>query len=192
MIINHGLLLGLNKVLKHNEGSQQLLKRYVNYSFKLSLAGFMICALIDNDGLMVEPPHNTCYTVEINLPLSCAAYLINQDKLAAFRQIYLQGNREFGFELLQILVNLNMPSVTLSPALLFVITPFMQFIQALKDNLTLMRYNATTSISEYLLFETEDLVTRFELAEFCTAVDELTINVDRLMAQTKLLMARNS
>lgn len=191
MIINHGVLLGLNTVLKHNEGSQQLLKRYATYSFKINLSGFMICALIDSDGLMIAAAPNDYYTVEITLPLRCATYLINHDKLAAFRQIHLQGNREFGLELLQILVNLNMPSVTISPALLLTITPLVQFIQTLKDNLVLIGHNATTSISEYLLFETEDLVTHFELAEFCTAVDELTMNVDRLMAQTKLLLARN-
>ena len=50
-----------------------------------------------------------------------------------------------------------------------------------------MAGNAVTSIKEYLLYETEDLITHHEMKDFCQAVDELNNRVDILKARINLL-----
>lgn len=202
-MLNALILSALNKILQHNEGSINLLKQYTNHSFKLSIAGLVgFYAAIDIDGLFVDPseqkynkastqnhepyePYHQKYTVEITIPLACANYVVNQDKLAAFQQINFTGNTQFGRELLEILSKLHFSGVydTLPPLLQPVMIKLEQVILVIAKSIILLQHNASHSISEYLLYETQDLVTRFEIEEFCNQIDELNNRVELLRAK---------
>lgn len=188
MIFSHLLLKVFNKILTYNESSILLLKLKAGKSFKLNLPGLSFSGLIDVDGLLTEPLTKE-YNVEITLPLMTASYLINQDKLATFKQISFVGDVALGREILEILSNLRFSGIyaTLSPNILFLITPLNKIILSVKNSLLLLQHNATHSISEYLLYETEDLVTQYEIEEFCNAVDDLNNRVNLLNAHINLL-----
>lgn len=188
MIFGNSLHLIFNKILSSNEGSLNILRKYHGKSFKLNLIGFHFSGLIEADGLITKPVDET-YTVEITIPLSTASYLIHQDRLATYKEITFHGDQAFGRELLEILSNLHFSGVysNASPVTLLFVNQFSKAIQAIKNNLSLIQSNVGTSVSEYLLYETEDLVTHYELEEFCNAVDELNSRTDRLTARINLL-----
>ena len=53
--------------------------------------------------------------------------------------------------------------------------------------LTLTLNNASNSIKEYLLYETEELITKFEINHFCEQVDALRAKSEILEQKIQLL-----
>ena len=181
-MINTLTLKLINKILESNQGSRKLLIRDSGKSFKINLAGFCICSKIDIDGYLISPDDEK-FTVIINIPLDASTYLVNQDKLAVYKKINFAGDTKFGRKLLEIIANLHLSgiySTVNSPLALAALNQISNLIKIIQESLGLMLNNATSSIKEYLLYETEDLITQYENTKFCDAVDSLRADVDRL------------
>jgi len=187
------LIATLNKILENNQGSRNLLQQHAGKSFMLNIIGFNLRAKIECDGLF-SAPLNDNYTVTINIPLNAATYLVNQDKLAVFKSISFKGDKHFGRKILEILSNLHSTGiyVTKSPAMTFVINQLNTIFSWLREHIKLVVTNASTSITEYLLYETEDIAERYEIAKFCNEVDELRNRVDVLTQRLNLLAVKSS
>ena len=189
MIFDHQIRFIFNKVMLLNESSIIKLKMHQGKSFQITLLGISFEALIDVDGSLIKPSSPN-HTVKILAPLSLATYLINQDQLNAFSQIKFIGDNSFGRELLEILSNLQLSAIYKENSLerSLILNKINQIIQFSKNNLHLLHCNISKSISEYLLYETEDLVTHYEIDEFCDEVDHLGNRVDILKARINLLL----
>lgn len=164
-----------NKILEHNEGSVNLLKHYSDKSFKLNLAGMSITALIAQNGLLQTTDESDEFDVDVFIPAATASYLLNQDKLDAFKKISFHGDIEFGRALLEIMANLHLSGLyaNASPSAGLMLSQIGKVINMLKEQMLLVGQNSSNSVTEYLLYESEDIVTRYEIQDFCDNVDDL-------------------
>ena len=185
------ILTFLNKVLESNEGSRNRLMAYAGKSFQIRLPFLSLSASISAKGLFESAE---TYTATIDIPLTAASYLINKDKLAIFKQIRFSGDVVFGREILEILAALQFTGVIYNnsnPLTMLAVNKFISILTALKNQMQLLSSNASHSISEYLLYESEDLVTRYEMEGFCTGVDDLSARTERLNAQINFLLKQS-
>ena len=182
------ILILLNKVLLANESSQKLLTKNQGKSFRLVLPVFSISAIINANGLLDIHTKDE-FSSTITIPTSIISPLINQDKLALIKEIDISGDKNFGLFILETLSKLNWNIIDQDkiPGGRIVIGTLSTFFNNLKSQLQLVAGNAVTSIKEYLLYETEDLITHHEMKDFCQAVDELNNRVDILKARINLL-----
>ncbi len=179
------ILLLLNKVLTSNASSQHLLAKYYNKSFRIIFPVFSISAVVEKNGSLGLYEQNEVDST-IKIPLSSLNYLINQDKLAIIKQIEINGDKNFGLFLLELLSKLNWNIIDHDkiPGSKILVNFFIK----LNEQLQLVATNAAHSITEYLLYETEDLVTQYEMNDFCREVDELNNRADILKARINLLL----
>ena len=69
------------------------------------------------------------------------------------------------------------------------LTKLEQIFTHIHNQLRLINHNSAHSISEYLLYESTDIVTRHEITNFCNDVDDITNRFDRLNQRLNLLLA---
>jgi len=172
----------INKTLETNQGSRKLLTNDSGKSFKINLVGFGVAGKLDIDGFIIAPDDKE-FNVIINIPIDASTYLINNDKLAVYKKINFTGDTKFGRKLLEIIANLHLSGIYSkvdSPLALAALNQISNLIKMVRESGKLMLNNATTSIKEYLLYETADLITKHENTKFCDAVDHLRADVDRL------------
>lgn len=183
------ILMLLNKILLSNESSQNLLAKHHNKSFCLVFPVFSISAIIDKNGLLDNHKAEDIDSI-ITIPYSTINYLINQDKLALIKEIDISGDKNFGIFILEVLSKLNWNIIDQDkiPGGRIIISTLSTFFKKLNTQFQLVAGNAINSIKEYLLYETEDLVTSYEMTDFCQAVDELNNRVDILRARINLLL----
>ena len=183
----------INRILHSNEGSVRLLQQHYGKSFVITMPFLSLHAQIDSDGLLIPPTGHETSTVVISIPLATATYLIDRDKLATFKHITCTGDADFGRKLLEIFSNLNIAAFygNESPTTLYAIAKLRTIITIFKQTISLLAHNASQSVVEYLLYETEDLITQYEMDEFCSGVDDLTERVNRLNAQINLFIKRS-
>lgn len=194
MLITNILLPILNKLLRHNEGSRNRLKSYQGKSFNLNIIGFYITGVINNEGFIARCNQDANvdgdYDIAIIVPASIASYFIHNDKLEVFRQITFHGDTKFGRDLLEILSNLHFEGVyaTLSPLNGLILQQLAKVFAGIKDYFILVNKNMATSVSEYLLYESRDIVTSLAIEEFCVEVDELKSRTDLLAKKVNQLI----
>ena len=183
------ILLLLNKVLSSNEGSKSLLAKNHGKKFRIIVPIFSLNAIIGYNGLLDNYDGNEFDTI-IKVPFSVFNYLINKDKLALIKQIDISGDKNFGLFILEVLSKLNWNIIDYDniPGGILVAKTISSFFLQLKNQFQLISGNAVNSVHEYLLYETEDLVTHFEMNDFCHGVDELNNRTDILKAKINLLL----
>ena len=184
----------LNKILEHNEGSIDLLKQYSGKSFNLNLVGMTITANINDAGMLNVAENIENYTAGVFIPPATATFLVNQDKLEAFKKISFHGDVEFGRVLLEIMANLHLSGLysNSSPVAGIMLSQLGKIISTLKEQMLLVGQNSTNSVSEYLLYETEEVVTRYEIQDFCDNVDDLNNRLNLINQRINLLLTRSS
>jgi ubiquinone biosynthesis protein UbiJ len=181
-MINNLAIKLINKILDSNQGSRKLLIHNSGKSFKINLVGFSVAGKIDIDGYIISPDDKE-FTVIINIPLDASTYLVDKDKIAIYKKIGFAGDTKFGRKLLEIIANLHLSGIysqVNSPLALAALNQINNLIKIIQEFLGLMLNNATSSVKEYLLYETGDLITQHENTQFCDAVDDLRSDVDRL------------
>lgn len=188
-MLNLGIKL-FNKVLAINQGSRNLLAKYAGKSFYLNISGILhLKAIIDNNGFLGPCSTQTDYDSIITVPLDTATYWLDLDKIGLYKKINFSGDSLFGSELLEILANLHFSglyNVSHSPIILTLANKIEQILKQLTSQVQLMYRNSTQSICEYLLYETEDLITNFEHERFCDNVDDLrdrTVHLEQQIAR---------
>lgn len=172
-------------VLASNTGARGLLAKHKGRNFKLMLPGFSIAAVCDIDGYLLEHNLND-YDVLIGIPLHSASFLIDQDKLSVYKKLSFSGDTTFAYELLEIFSKLHLDGIYTkldSPVMLFALHKLTNLSRAITNYLQPLVANTNNTVKEYLLYETQDLVTRFENDQFCSDVDTLRSRSDRLEQQ---------
>jgi len=198
MLINTLSLKLLNKLLESNESGRSLLSKYAHRSFCLIVPGFNIKALIDESGFLSHTIDDSQYDVSIHIPISSATYLVNNDKLELYKKIEFHGDSNLGRELLEIIANLHFSglyNLSSSPFKLIIVNKLHHIFETIKQQIKLMRTNTSTSVREYLLYESEDLVTHFEHDSFCNEVDSLrerTVKLEHQIAGLTPNLQKNS
>lgn len=183
----------LNFILSKNNHVKEELAKLVNCTFNINMVGFCLSAMISNSGELSYYSELNSHDVEILIPLKASSYFIHRDSLTTFKQLTIIGNQKLGREILEILAKINLNNLYPQSPLLGVI--FLQvesFIDSVRNQIILMSRNSSQSISEYLLYETNDLVSSYEINEFCNQVDAinersalLELKINRLMNQLK-------
>ncbi|HLX53051.1 MAG TPA: hypothetical protein VKR58_03890 [Aquella sp.] len=187
MLFNPLAIKLLNLILKENTGSRKLLAKHPGKSFKLIFPGFSISALCDIDGYLIAHD-STNYDVIISIPLDSATFLIDKDKLAVYKKMSFNGDSAFGRELLEILSKLHLDGIYTrinSPLMLMVLNKFTDLIKIINNYLKFLASNSANTIKEYLTYETQDLITKFENDQFCNDVDEIKCQSEHLEQKIK-------
>lgn len=189
--MNNSFLLLINKVLANNQGSLLLLKKYRGQTFSINIIGLInFRAIICNDGLLDEIDQNMPTSINMSIPLSIASEVIRNNKMAMLQKISFRGNKHDGIEILKIISNLQISEAILqtdSVWLALLIKTLNKFIGTLKNTLLLFGKNASQSISEYLQYESKDIVNQYEIEQFCDAVDTLRERTDTLIKRINVL-----
>jgi ubiquinone biosynthesis protein UbiJ len=189
MLINNIVLSLLNKILLNNQGSMALLQKFSQQSFSINIVGtFSLNAIIKDDGLL-QSIDTEVYTTYINIPLSVSKYLLNNNQLDAIKDINIQGDKQLGMSILNILANLQLTNIagysSLTNSIVYI--SLTNFINTIKNTLQLIVYNTSQSISEYLQYETQDIVSKYEIEQFCNDIDELKEKTELLSKRFNLL-----
>ena len=178
--INRITLNLINKILSNNESSLQLLQQYCNKSFSINVASILnISAIITHDGYL-SYIGNTEFTTSVEIPVSIASSLIMNEQLKAIKHLQIHGDKQFALAILKILSNLHLEITpkTHSISAIMLQNTLDKFIKIIKNTLFLILNNAGQSTSEYLQFETMDIVNTYEIEKFCNDVDELKARVE--------------
>ncbi|MCC2625203.1 MAG: hypothetical protein K0R14_1076 [Burkholderiales bacterium] len=187
MLLNLVAIKLINFILKDNHGSRAHLAKYAGKSFKLILPGFSINALFDIDGYLIIN-HLTSYEVIINIPLDSVTFLIDKDKLAVYKKISFVGNKKFGHELLENFSKLHVDGIYTkihSPIMLIALNKFTDLIKFISAYLKRLPADSGNTLKEYLMYETQDIITRYENDSFCNDVDEIKNRYEYLEQQIK-------
>jgi|GEM_PF-5351003 len=191
MLLNPIAIKLINLILKENTGSRKLLANHPGKSFKLIFPGFSVSAACDIDGYLITPDL-TNYDVIINIPLDSATFLIDRDKLAVYKKMSFNGDAAFGRELLETLSKLHLDGMYTkvnSPLMIIALNKFTDLIKIITDYLKFLASNSSNTLKEYLMYETQDIITRFENDQFCNDVDEIKRRSEHLEQQIKQVKA---
>lgn len=189
MIANNILITIFNKLLDLNSGSKNELRKYNGKSFILNIIGLKLKARINEDGLL-----NSCddlnddeVVTTIIIPVSIAPFLIIQDKLELFRQIKIIGDSSFAANFLEILSKLNFAGIyaKVSPMSGVLLKQLENILITIKDYFMHISNNISLSLSEYMLYESGDIVNKHKIEQFCTSVDELKARTTLLEKKIK-------
>jgi ubiquinone biosynthesis protein UbiJ len=190
MLLNPLALKLVNLVLISNTGSRELLGTYYGKTFKLIFPGFSLSAKCDLDGYLINNYNEINYDVVINIPIASATFLIDQDKLAVYKKITFTGDANFGHELLEILSKLHLDGIYTqvnSPLKLMLLNKFTGLIKAVGIYIMQLGIGSSNTLKEYLMYETQDIITHFEHEEFCNNVDNIRARSEQLEQQIKEL-----
>ncbi len=189
MIFNKVFIKLLNNILSYNQGSLNILKKNSNKTFKLIFPAlnFNLCARIDIDGYLIDTEE---YETKIIFPSSLLSYLVDKDKIAAYKLISITGDRSFARNIIEVFSNLSFINLDHSESLskIFLIHVLNKFLQTLHSIYKLVEDNAQTSILEYYLYETGDIVNKNEIEVFCNEVDNLNDDINRLEVKLNLYL----
>lgn len=189
--MNTVILKIINQILKSNSGSLNLLTKYHGKSFKINTPLFSLNTVINSNGFLDNSNSNQ-YDVTIEIPLNTATYIVNNDKIELFRKLKFTGDSELGKTILEIFANLHFSGLYSkfnSPIMLTIISQLNNFFTTIKQEISSISTNLVDSSKEYLLYETEDLITPFEHEKFCNEVDELRGKTDQLEHKINSLIA---
>lgn len=190
--MNIFLLQIINKILQYNVGSKNELAYYSGKSFILNIVGISITATIMEDGLLAvcDDTEQTAIDTTIIIPITIMTYLIHQDKLEMFRQIKINGDLSFGVKLLEILSNLNFNGVYahISPLNGVLLQQIERILIAIRNYFILISKNGGISISEYMQYETGNIINRHNIEKFCTNVDDVKIRTEILEKRLEKLV----
>lgn len=170
-----------NYILNSNQGTKIELQPYAGRTFNINVMGICLSSKIKSDGSFDYYKESNNHDVEILIPMAATSYLIHKDQLATFKQLTINGDQAFGRKLLEILAKIHLTGFyPKSPVFGVIILQIEKIITLIKEQILLTTRNGSQSISEYLLYETNDIVSRYEIETFCH-------NVDTLQEQTELL-----
>lgn len=189
-MINHLLCKTLNLILKDNIGSRKILEEYIGYSFSIIMLGFSMHSQIITDGFITPTDSGTKPTCTIKIPISVASTLISKDKISAIKIIEITGDTSFAHKLLEVLSQLHLSGVYLNqpPAVRAILRPLHQLAKYCHAQFKQISQNHAHSISEYLLYEKQTIVTSHEIEEFCQDVDKVKARTELINQKIKLLL----
>lgn len=194
MILNSLVIKVINLILEANTGSRSLLMKHKDVAFKILVPGFSISAQIDIDGYLANT-NNLDFNVVINIPLDSATFLIDQDKLSVYKKISFEGDTNLGREILEIFAELHIDNIynkINNPGMLFILNRLLGVFRDLSQYIRLVGNNTIDTVKEYLTYETEDLITKFEHDKFCNEVDKISQRTSYLEEQIRLLNSKKA
>ncbi len=178
---NQLFALIINRLLKTNVGVADQITKLKGKTIELIIIGakfqFEIIGSLVTENENIEP------NVRINIPLSASTHLINHDQLKTMKQIQIEGELKTGQEFLQLLSQLHPEDLLYQHdnMLLGVITRKLEkLIIMLINYLKLVISNGLYSSSQYIQYESQDLVGYYEIKDFCNQVDELSSRYELL------------
>lgn len=190
-MINDILIKIFNTLLDLNSGSKSEIAKYCGKSFILNIIGVQLKARIKENGQLdqcIDISDAELDTIII-IPMSVTTFLINKDKIELFRQIDITGDKSFGTNFLEILSKLNFAGVyaKVSPMSSVLLKQLENILIGIKDYFMHINSNMGISISEYMLYETGDVVNKHKIEQFCASVDELREKTNLLEKRVQAL-----
>ena len=182
-MINNTIINTINKVLKTNTSALNRLQPYASCTWSLKTNFMTIRGLICANGELA-PSNNTTTDCTMQIPFSIIPTLMSQDKILIFKQITIIGNTKLAKIILETLSELHFDGIMYQPQnqITSVISYKLNLIiTQIRKYLRLITTNASTSISDYLIYENQTLISTFETENFCQDVYKLTNDVERLM-----------
>ena len=189
-MLNDVLILLFNKILVLNSSSRERLKCCGGKRFVLDVVGLRLKAQINLDGLLIACNNEDETDATIIIPATIASSLIDKDQIEMFRKIKINGDTNFATQFLEILSKLNFDGIyaKISPLQGVALQQIENALRAVTNYFIRINTNTATSISEYLLYETRDIVNKFKVNDFCNMVDDLKTRTDLLDQRIKKIM----
>ncbi len=178
---NQLFILIINRLLRANVGLADKMAKLTGKTIELILIGAKF--RFEITGNFITETENTEPNVRINIPLSASTHLINPDQLRTMKQIQIEGELKTGQEFLQLLSQLHPEDLLYQHdnIILGIITRKLEKLVIMLINyLKLVINNGLYSSSQYLQYESQDLVGHYELEDFCNQVDELNSRYELL------------
>lgn len=178
---NQLFALIINRLLKTNVGVADQIAKLKGKTIELTIIGAKF--QFEIIGSFVTESKNTKPDVRINIPLSASTHLINPDQLKTMKQIQIDGELKTGQEFLQLLSQLHPEDLLYqhdNMTLGIITRKLEKLVIMVIDYLKLIINNGLYSSSQYLQYESKDLVGYYEIEDFCNQVDELNSRYELL------------
>jgi len=186
---NKLLLIALNKIFAANSQLASELNKFIGQVIELQMPGISMKFMINNDLLLLDS--DAASISVITIPLAVASYLINQNQMRTFQQVRISGNQKIGQEWLQLMSRLKITNVLYQhDSMIFGF--FAIKIEELMSNLIayfqLTVGNVGVSTAQYLQYESQDIVGRYELEDFYAGVDDINSKYEILQKRMERLL----
>jgi len=186
---NKLLLIALNKIFAANSQLASELNKFIGQVIELQMPGISMKFMINNDLLLLDS--DAASISVITIPLAATSYLINQNQMRTFQQVRISGNQKIGQEWLQLMSRLKITNVLYQhDSMIFGF--FAIKIEELMSNLIayfqLTVGNVGVSTAQYLQYESQDIVGRYELEDFYAGVDDINSKYEILQKRMERLL----
>ena len=177
----------INRLLVNSENCKHLSK-YMNQSLIISIKQLVTISLIINEEGLV----NKCYDDNIRNQLvieNLYGVISSSHYLDKLKYISINGDKKIVLDILKILSNLDIHDLYIPNNIVSQIAfsnalqLFSKFITIIKNSYNSLLY----SLSEYLQYEKDIIVTKYEVDRFCDEVDELNFKVTQLSKKISIL-----
>lgn len=172
--MNKLVIIILNQLFQANPRINSDLKQFTDKTIELQVIGIAIRFMVSQD-YMLKESYGSVDTM-IVIPLAAGSYLIDQNQLKSFNRIQIHGDQKLGQNWIKLMSRLEVTNILYQhdSVLLGVFAVQVErLLASIIDYLKLMTGNASYSVSQYLQYESDNIVGKYELKQFCAEVDEL-------------------
>lgn len=180
-MLNSFAVKAINLLLDANIDTKSLLAKYSTKIVKINLPLVSVQFIIASDGgVETESEAPDC---TINIPLSTASHVIHKNELKTYKSLDIEGDKTLAKDLLEILATIKVTRVLYlsdNPLMNMFAVQLEKILTSLVDYAKMVSDNAASSISQYVQYESNEVVDKFDLDKFSQEVDELNSRYELL------------
>lgn len=179
----HNLVLkAINLLLDANIETKKLLAKFstkiVRINFPLTSIQFM---LVNDGSIELEQTEPDCV---INIPLAAVSHVIHNNELKTYKSLDIAGDKSLAKHILEAFSTIKVTRVLYmshNPMMNLFATQLEKIISGLIDYAKMVSNNAGDSISQYLQYESNEIVDKYDLEKFYQEVDEVKSRYELLL-----------
>ncbi len=176
------VIKAFNLILNANPQTQTKLKKLATKLIELKLPLFTINVIIAPDGTF-ESEDCVPADCSITIPISSSSYFLHHNQVQAFQNLLIQGDKNLAQDFIMILATLDISNILYqhnSPTLGILSIKIEKTLKQIINYAQLINKNASLSTSQYIQYEAQVIVDKYQIDNFCNQVDELKEKTDLL------------
>lgn len=176
------VIKALNLMLRANPQTQNKFKKLATKLIELKLPLLRLNFIIAPDGSF-EPENSVAADCEITIPISSSSYFLHHNQLQAFQNLQISGDKNLAKVFLETLATIDISNILYqhnSPALGILSVKIEKIMRQIIDYAQLINQNASLSTSQYIQYDAQIIVDKYQIDNFCNQVDELKERTDLL------------
>ncbi len=185
-MLDYFAVKAINLLLEANSNTQKQLAKYATKIVKINLPLLSIQFLIAADG-SVETEHNDP-DCTIAIPLSSVSHVLHKNDLKTYKSFDIDGDKELAKKLLEILATVettNVMYLSQNPLMNMFALQLEKLLVSLVNYAKMVSNNAGHSISQYVQYETNEVVDKYDLEKFSNEVDEVKSRYELLLKRVE-------